>query len=70
LTSGRLIIDDARDYLSLFQIDRVFGLYGIVDTAGDLIAASDVTEASYEADAGATAEVSDGTQGDEGVWQD
>ena len=29
LTSGRLIIDDARDYLPLFQIDRVFGPYGV-----------------------------------------
>jgi hypothetical protein len=27
LTSGRLIIDDARDYLPLFHIDRVFGPY-------------------------------------------
>ena len=28
MTSDRLIIDDARDYLPLFQIDRVFGPYG------------------------------------------
>ena len=27
MTSDHLIIDDARDYLSLFQIDRVFGPY-------------------------------------------
>ena len=27
MTSGRLIIDHARDYLPLFQIDRVFGPY-------------------------------------------
>ena len=29
LTSGRLIIDDARDYLPLFQIDRVSGPYAV-----------------------------------------
>ena len=29
MTSGRLIIDDARDYLPLFQIDRVFGPYDV-----------------------------------------
>jgi hypothetical protein len=29
LTSGRLIIDDARDHLPLFQIDRVFGPYAV-----------------------------------------
>ena len=29
LTSDHLIIDDARDYLPLFQIDRVFGPYGM-----------------------------------------
>jgi hypothetical protein len=34
LTSGRLIIDDARDYLPLFQIDRVFGPYGSHDRSG------------------------------------
>jgi hypothetical protein len=29
LTSDHLIIDDARDYLPLFQIDRVSGPYGV-----------------------------------------
>ncbi len=29
LTSGRLIIDDARDHLPLFQTDRVSGPYGV-----------------------------------------
>ena len=33
LTSDHLIIDDARDYLPLFQIDRVFGPYAIPDCA-------------------------------------
>ena len=35
LTSGRLIIDDARDYLPLFQIDRGFGPYGETVPASD-----------------------------------
>jgi len=37
LTSGRLIIDDARDYRPLFQIDRVFGPYDVQIAEGNVI---------------------------------